>query len=478
MSLRRLGLLAGLLICITLGWFFIKTPTLSPHASAELPNFLVIDIDTLAISRIGRPQAGGSLTPNLDRLAQEGVRFSQAYSSSGWTVPALFSILSGRWPVPIEIEGGAIPKAPDRDLPRIFSIYGYHTVAVWGSTLVGAVNAAISPSFKTVLPSHPGPQGQDVQHYLENTPTEPFFLYVHDVDLHSPGQGPGMHQGWRGLYAAAGGGAAGEAAVLDRYDSNLHTYDTTIGKTLDILDKTGLAARTVVVLISDHGQDFFDHAFVDHGVLYDTTLHVPLIIRDPQGPQGKTIDQLVQTLDLGPTLLSRAKIPLDAEMRGQSLLPLMGGDGLYASRPVYSLSERCHVSLRDSTHKLILRDGRPRPDRSWKATGGSNEVRVSLGAFMTAHAITLPPPDCQGANAATLEDLMLEFYDVVADPGETYNLIAEQADAAVPMVNALLAYMAMSTGSTETQPLSDAQIETIKQQGYWGMMHAEDQTTP
>ena len=406
-----------------------------------------------------------------DLFAAEGARFTQAFSSSGWTLPALVSTLGGRWPAAVEVERGEVPVAPERDLPKILGIYGYHTAGAWGDTLAGAVGDVISRSFAERLPA--GPHGDAVVHWLADAP-EPFFLYVHEVDLHSPGPVLGANRkDWRQLYQEgerAGGEAGGRAAVLARYDEQLQAYDAVFGRILDALDDAGLDERTVVVVTSDHGQDFFTHAFVDHGVLYDTTLHVPLLIRDPQGPRGVTIDRMVQTLDLAPTLLTRVGIPVDAEMKGQPLQPLLDGTGTYEDRPVYSLSERCHVSLRTADTKVVLRDGRPRRDRTWVEAGGQNAARTTLAEFAAAHPVG-DLPDC-GASGPAASDLVVELYDLKADPEERTSLIAESPERAVPLVKELLARMGQG-GDRAGAALTDEQKRTIQAQGYWGMMNPD-----
>lgn len=463
---RALLVAAALLVLGVAAWALLRG---RGHRDGP-PNFVVIDIDTLSVDRLGQPGPNGaSTTPRIDAFAAQSARFSRAFSSSGWTLPALVSILGGRWPAAVEVERGEVPVAPERDLPKILGLYGYHTAGAWGDTLAGAIGAVISQSFAERLPAN-----ADVPAWIASAP-EPFFLYVHEVDLHAPAA-HGGHRDWRSIYAEGerqGGEEGGRRAVMDQYQAHLAEYDGAFGRVLDALDDAGLDERTVVILTSDHGQDFFTHAFVDHGVLYDSTLHVPLIVHDPAGPRGVVLDRMVQTLDLAPTVLSRAGIPLDTAMQGQPLQPLLGGAGAYDDRPVYSLSERCHVSLRTADTKVILRDGRPRPDRTWVEAGGQNGARVSLAEFAAAHPVGDLPSCGSATNAPTPADLIVELYDLAADPEERTSLIAEQPERAVPLVAELLRRMAAG-GERAGQPLTDAQKQAIQQQGYWGMMNPDE----
>lgn len=503
-----LGLVAAAAAVVTVGSVLTRA---SPIAyGGDRPNFVVLDIDSLRYDHVGATRQHGSVTPTLDALAARGARFTHAYSQSGWTMPALVSHLTGALPVVIAAADGQVSWRPAhaRDLPEILGLYGYTTAAFWGSTIPGTMSSAMGLTFGTVS-MHPNaellaqPPTHEVVDFLKGAPKEPFFAYVHDIDLHHPlsyrtrdGRVPfdrastptdlPNYQRIHAAVAATAGEEAARDAVLARYDGVLHLYDNAVGRILAALDNAGLAERTVVVVTSDHGEDFYEHALAEHGLLYDTTLHVPLIVYDPVATPV-TIDTIVQSVDLAPTLLARAGIPVDATMDGHSLLPLLGGPGEpYPERAVFSLSEACHVSLRTRTHKLVLRDLRPQEGRMWHAVGGANGVVVTLAAFAAAHPLDdAPLADCSamkrpadGGTTAQVgpspDELAIELYDLVADPGEHTNLVAAQPDKAAEMLVPLLTTLADRRAALVDAPrevMTPAQIQALKDNGYWGLVH-------
>ena len=113
------------------------------------PNVLVIDIDTLSYDHVGVQKNGVTTTPHIDALAERGVRFTHAFSHSGWTLPALSASFSGRLPIPVRLEGGGNSwrQRGTRDFAEILSYYGYHNTAFWGSTLMREMAPSMSSGF-------------------------------------------------------------------------------------------------------------------------------------------------------------------------------------------------------------------------------------------------------------------------------------------------------------------------------------------
>ncbi len=483
----------------------------APQSHAR-PNILVIDIDTFRADHLGAIREGRPVTPALDALAARGTRFTNAYSQSGWTIPALVSNLTGTLPVVIAAEDGEVAWRPagTRDLAEIVAMYGYSTAAFWGTTIPGTMAAAISPAFQTNS-VHQGklssPPTHEVTEYLADRPVEPFFAFVHDIDLHHPTaymtedgrvpfdnrsipRGVSNYQAIFDRVRTSDGDEIAAQTMLARYDGVIHLYDAAVGRILAALEDAGLADHTVVVVTSDHGEDFVEHSVAEHGLLYDTTLHVPLIVADPAAPGGRTVDVVVQSVDLAPTLLARAGIPVDRSMDGRSYLSLLGGTGEageapYTERPVFSLTEACHVSLRTRTAKLILRDTRLHADRRWQPVGGKNNVVVTLGAFADAHDLgNALLADCSGitapADAVTHtergpgpEELAIELYDLTTDPGELANLVSVQPQLAQELLGPLLRTLAdrrRALAGAQKETMTPATVRAMKEQGYWGLL--------
>ena len=475
------------------------------------PNIVIIDIDTLAVDHVGATRQGVPVTPEIDALAARGVRFSTAVSQAGWTLPALSSLLTGTLPVPSEVDGGAVPwrQRGARDIPEILQLYGYTTAVFWGKTLPGAMSEAMSRSFSFVsVPRGPMsvPPTGEVVGWLSAPPAEPFFLYVHDIDLHQPwsyrdqaypfdvltAKGPhypDIYNEFRDRLDEEGA----QAATIAHYDSVLTLYDAAVGRIVDAIEAADLADHTVILVTSDHGEDFFEHAIVDHGLLYDTNLRIPLILVDPRAKAGaRVVDTPVQAVDIAPTVLALAGIPADVQMHGQSLTgfltgPAAEGAPAYEERAAFGMSDGCHVSWRTREWKLILRDGRMREDRSWYAAGGENNVRVSLADFARTHLPADPPlPDCSdpvrrprdlmgivAPFSPSPAETLVELYDIAADPREQTNLVQRRPDVASALMAPLLARVAerrSAVAGAPAEPLAPAQVRAIRDQGYWGFI--------
>jgi arylsulfatase A-like enzyme len=523
--LPRRAALAGLVLAAAAAvglraWWAARAPAEAYGADGELrPNIVVIDIDSLSPEYLGQTRDGAPITPNIDGLLGSGVKFTNAISNSGWTLPALGSILDGRLPVAIEEQGGAVRWRPQgvRDLPQILSMYGYDTAAFFGGTLPVASQSAFAGGFAELDAAQKGddlaPPTARATAWISKRRNRPFFAYIHELDLNHPWayvlRGPypyeppgGRPNGsdypaiWADLQRRLPLPAA-QAAMVSHYEAILHLYDGAVGSILHSIDAAGIADRTVVVLLSDHGQDFFHHAYGDHGLLYDSTIRIPLVIRDPRLAGGRVVTTTVQGVDLAPTLLDRAGIPPDQTMDGRSLASLLGADGTpYAERPVYGLSDACHLVLRADGHALVLRDGRDRPDRNWMPPGDSRGVKLSLADFATRHGVTdVELPDCskQLASAANLKhrtgdlrgassaEISVELYDLAHDPDEKVNIAEEEPERAVALLRALLAIRSGQSAALAGVPreeISPEQLQKLREQGYWGFVGGQEGDTP
>jgi len=257
---------------------------------------------------------------------------------------------------------------------------------------------------------------------------------------------------------------------------------------LAALENANLSDHTVVVVTSDHGDDFFLHADVDHGLLYDSTTRVPLVILDPRASaKGAVVDEVVQAVDLAPTLLELAGVPLDAQMDGRSLVPFLENNAAgYTARPVFSMSDACHASWREGGLKLILRDhasGR----RAWYASPKDARLVAALPFLEAQHITDVSLPVCTslqragpGSVASLGELAFLELYDLAADPDELHNLAADRSDDVARLLRQLLRRLNSSSAvvagaaSSTSAPYTAEQVQAMKAQGYWGFVAPPD----
>lgn len=203
--------------------------------------------------------------------------------------------------------------------------------------------------------------------------------------------------------------------VRAMYDAEVRCADDGVAELLETIDRLGLGDDTVVIVFGDHGEALGENGvYFDHHGLYDSVIRVPLLVRWPGLPGGRSLDALVEHSDLGPTILDAARIDVPAEMDGFPILPLLTEEQR-ALRENVLLTEECTWMA-----KWALRKG------GWKL-------------------ILSRERDFYGSP-------MRELYDLEADPGETHNRAAEdvaRADAMERELERLLTSRLAKAGRTE-----------------------------
>lgn len=388
----------------------------SPEAPSR-PNVLVLLVDALRADRLSCYGAPSGLTPEIDRLAQHGVRFTRAYANAPSTVASVASLFTATPPpvhritaAPTDTEEEELSALPEAYLsaPEVFQAHGYRTFMI---TTSGWVTPEAG-------------YGQGVDEYLlteradreviaatiellRRPPQEPFFLYAHLLDLHDyyhsdalfpPGvplpdgisdalrglRGQTPSQIYRALRSEPGRFTPADARfLLATYDRRLRDTDRLIGRLLSALRDTGLRQRTLVVLTADHGEQFLEHGHLVHGGdgFYDEVLRVPLIMATPDGARTGTEDTLTSLIDVVPTLLDLLGLDRPAPYQGRSVFAPERLD-----RPVLATNGR--------TWKLV--------DQRWSYIFSRRYERE-------------------------------ELFDLQEDPGESRNLIEREAPVAAEM---------------------------------------------
>jgi arylsulfatase A-like enzyme len=428
----------------------------------ERPNFLVIDLDTLRADRIGRARGGSSITPSIDELAARGVRFDQMIAQSGWTLPSLAALHTGQLPLGAleRVPGGEVDWIrPDaRTLAEILSLYGYRTAAFYGATVPSAfpvMKRGFAHGGEPPMEVPDGDAAREVVQWIGRSPKEPWFAFVHTADLHRMGEVPAaaldryapahpppcIERGSLAFpllvstWEEAVGRTAAEDLFEAHYDAVVRHYDDAVGAMLAAVDREGVRDRTVIVLLSDHGEELFERGGADHGPPYEFDLRVPLVVAGPTvGPRA--VPTMVQTVDVAPTILELAGIPVDADMDGRSLVPLLRGTDGYVERPAISITDPHRISVRTPGWALLR-----------CAVAGC--ARVDAGARPA------------GGPA-------LELYDLVADPHQRTNL----AGTGVPVEAELRALLdeIRPSGRRRRAPDDGASAEqerVLRERGYW-----------
>lgn len=330
-------------------WF---NPVLRPEKSGGY-NVILISVDTLRSDHLGCYGYRRDTSPNIDELATESAVFRNVYSASPWTLPSHVSMLTGLYCAHHQVYQDSERMDPrDVTLAEKMRENSYKTTAFTGGGFVSSV-FGFSKGFDSYYEGEGGVFHQDsaakifsvVSHWIDRSLDQDFFLFVHTYQPHSPYACPPPYKflfldddakwGHIDLIQHLGGNECLYKALPDEekrniialYDAEIrYTDELLIAPLIDKLKETGLYDRTMLILTSDHGEEFFEHSGWGHGYsVYDEALKVPLIIKFPDSSfKGKIYDQIVSLVDIMPTILDWLDIDFsDANIDGKSLVPIL-----------------------------------------------------------------------------------------------------------------------------------------------------------
>lgn len=287
-------------------------------------NFLIISIDTLRADALGVYGKNPSISPNIDDFAQKADVWLSCYSTSNKTNPSFCSILSGLYSKNHGIYTLVQPLSYNvLTLPEIFKKYNYETIAVVSAFhLHSGANLCNRFSKYTVSEEIFSTEEAvfETIHHLKNTKT-PFFLWLHIFDPHVPHTAPEPF--FSGYYAykkftgfpfnffkkqrESGHLEYNDKGVLanpEMYYDEVAYVDFTLGFLFNFLESNGYYENTVLAFISDHGENLNEHGNIsDHSGLWETTTHIPLMLKIPEKKKYQKFGHFVQSIDLFPTIL-------------------------------------------------------------------------------------------------------------------------------------------------------------------------------
>ena len=346
----------------------------------QIPRVIVISVDTLRADSVS--YAGGHVaTPNIDQLARDGIVFTNAMSPAPWTLPAVVSIMTGLGPSAHTADRYNL-RVPDElnTLAERLDDAGYATAAVVSNYFVGAkVNLAQgfrefhgfpkeklgqSVGAKSLRRLFPESFREDlstaeittfVTRWLRENAQRDFMLWVHYYDPHEPYSPPKSFRpnpppveriGWHLLalgpiqLGVLQPNAEERAWIRKLYDAEVRYVDSGVGDILATLKHLGLYEEALIVFVSDHGEEFWEHGRVGHGhSLFQELLHVPLIVKLPGAAEHRTIDAVVSTSAVTPTVLDVLDVPFDGGDDATSSLVHESSDGGGSSPAKCSISE-------------------------------------------------------------------------------------------------------------------------------------------
>jgi arylsulfatase A-like enzyme/Tfp pilus assembly protein PilF len=361
-------------------------------ARPEMPNVLLVVIDTLRADHLGAYGYGYPTTPNIDRLADQGVVFETVVSQAPWTAPAIASLFTSLYPSVHGLDGGirwgesatppnnALPFAVQKTLPlhhqtlaEVFRGAGYTTAGFVSNLYVNAI-FGFAQGFDHYDDEHGDyllDEGEvkrraevtnaRVFEWLKAGVQEPFFLLVHYNDPHWPYEPPPPYgeefvAEYRGSLTPTTTreivvthheipppiSAQDLAYIVGLYDGEIQYVDAHLGRLLETVGKIPTQRELITVLTADHGEEFLDHGAFNHGyTLYEEQTFVPLIVSAPSRFKPRRVRQQVRLIDAAPTLLELAGVDSGgARFQGRSLVPLMAGAGL---APLDAFSEATNI---------------------------------------------------------------------------------------------------------------------------------------
>lgn len=350
---------------------------------------ILVSIDTLRAGHLGCYGYGRDTSPNLDRFAGEGVRFDRCISQAPVTLPAHMSILTSSYPTAhgVVTSGSRLGEKANT-LAEILRNEGYATAGfVDGGYMTGRFG--FYQGFQVYQDRSRGVRElrRRAMNWIGRHRDERFFCFLHFYDVHSPYDPPPPYDGLflrDGLASRfdptsrnlrmydkfyAGEGEDELEPLTDEdvermvalYDGGIRYADAEMGAFFDDLKAAGLYDRALIVVTSDHGEEFLEHRTLLHSELYSTVVDVPLLVRPPSsmtgspGMRGETVLPVVESVDILPTILDLLGVRTRIPFAGESLLSPAGGTGGEGSGAAFS-EHRWKGRLRSLTtpdYKLI-----------------------------------------------------------------------------------------------------------------------------
>src|SRR5574341_885992 len=299
-----------------------------PEAAPLRPlNVVLVTLDTLRADRLGCYGYKEIETPNLDRLAAEGVLFENAVAQTPLTPPSHASMFTGQYPNVHKVRntGGFVLQSSSTTMAEIFQEQGWDTAAFIGASVLKKL-FGFNQGFAVYDDQMPKPDDRMTREYperpaarvvdravewLNGRSAKPFFLWVHLFDPHLPFEPPPP---FRQKYAGR------------LYDGEIAYVDRELGRLLEAIHKKSPPEKTLIVVVSDHGESLGEHGEFTHGVfLYESTLHIAFLLKGPGVPVGLRVKQQARTIDLLPTVLELLGGRTPRDVQGASLVPSFTG---------------------------------------------------------------------------------------------------------------------------------------------------------
>jgi hypothetical protein len=390
-KIKNILVIVSLFLTLVIGYFLL-TGKKDDWASHTYPNanIILILIDTLRADHLGCYGYNRDTSPVIDSLAAEGIFFKTMRAQSSWTRSSTASILSGLYPKNhgANTRGERLAKAV-QILPEILGLHGYRSYAFLTNGNVGQA-VGFDQGYTKFFHFRERPQdvypnihvrSDEVNESLvkfirQLKDTSRNFIYIHYSDPHEPhipkvknfsrANKTVFSMNWFEPESIQGLSEEQRLKFLremiNAYDDEIWYNDKMIGNVIQTLKETGMYSNSIILITSDHGQEFFEHKGLSHGkTLYEEQLNIPLIIRLPSGIH-KTVEELANQVDIVPTILDLLEIPIPGDIDGISLLKGRNSSAKPFSYAELNLDKRSFFSIQTDEGKLIEGVEKPVPE--------------------------------------------------------------------------------------------------------------------
>jgi arylsulfatase A-like enzyme len=479
----------------------VRSRSLANERSTVRPRGVIwIHADTLRPDHLSMYGGQRETAPFIRQLAAQGATFNRAMTQGTWTKASSSSFLTSLYPTTHGVS--AIPDRLPASATTIADVYraaGYATVSYSSVVFTGQLtnlHKGFEEVHEATSQSDPVYTSKSAREYIDRA-TEwldahksgPFFIYLHVFDPHPPYEPRHPYEAlWadpakrdehiaqrnalRRTIADPASAARGMATIdemkaagvdpgvyltydKDWYDGAIRALDTEIARLFERLRAYGLDDQTAVVFMSDHGEEFQDHGRMWHGhSVYGELAHVPLFFRWPgRVPGGARIDEVVESIDIMPTLLDLSQLPHPKGVQGQSLVPLLNIKG---DAPATAWQRRPAI-----TEKTVMRVASDAPDPGNERDVSWQSFAINDGDWKLIRHTIRP--------AGRPE---FELFDAQRDPLDQHDLAKDHADVVARLAKALDGWHQMAAASRlkpdseTTSTMTPEQLRKLRSLGY------------
>jgi arylsulfatase A-like enzyme len=432
-------------------------------------NLILISLDTLRPDHLSCYGHTPATSPTIDALAARGVRFADASSAAPWTLPSHTTMFTGLYPSHHGVKDYANRLAPEATtLAEVLAQHGFQTWAVINTWNIADPRFEIFQGFapddvhyikeesgsgagQVILDTGPEVEAQARACLERRRRDQPFFLFAHFYDAHTDfTPEPSYRDAFVQPYAGKVDGTTGQlmairnqglrlrdsdlAYLRQLYDAEIRQLDDVLARFFAFLEREDLLDDTLVVLVSDHGEEFQEHGGLLHGrSQHQELLRVPWILAGPGIPRGVVVQEPVGLVDLLPTVLARFGLAPPGPLDGVDVAPTWSG-GTLGQRLLFGEADHNNIQ-----------DGKPVVDIKRMARLGSSTLHVD-----------------RTSGAATL-------FDLAGDPGEQHDRAGDDPERVALLRAALARFLDGAVAGQESgAALTEENLELLRKLGYAG----------